>query len=66
MSDVVDQSCGCKADPDFKCDCEIQGACICTADCPCNSKVCSQPVSAYQGGGITEERNKNKTSEDTK
>ena len=43
----VDQACGCEADsgdPDYACDCAMQGACICSADCKCNTDVCKEAV----------------------
>jgi len=45
---MVDQACGCEADsgdPDYACDCAMQGACICSADCKCNTDVCKEAVS---------------------
>ena len=33
---MTDQACGCEADsgdPDYSCDCAMQGHCICSADC---------------------------------
>ena len=45
---MVDQACGCEADswdPDYSCDCAMQGACICSADCKCNTDVCKEAVS---------------------
>ncbi len=45
---MVDQACGCEADsgdPDYACDCAMQGACICSADCKCNTDVCKESVS---------------------
>ena len=33
---MVDQACGCEAasgDPDYECDCAMQGHCICSAEC---------------------------------
>ncbi len=46
-STMVDQACGCEADsgdPDYACDCAMQGACICSADCKCNTDVCKEAV----------------------
>ncbi len=46
---MPDQACGCEADTGdstYSCDCEMQGACICSADCTCASKVCKEAVSA--------------------
>ena len=40
---MADQACGCEAetgDPDFQCDCAMQGHCICSADCRCKTDVC--------------------------
>ncbi|MDC0242375.1 hypothetical protein OAK22_01840 [Nitrosopumilus sp.] len=45
---MVDQACGCEADsgdPDYTCDCAMQGACICSADCGCSTDVCKEAVS---------------------
>ena len=45
---MVEQACGCEADsgdPDYSCDCAMQGACICSADCKCNTDVCKEAVS---------------------
>lgn len=47
-STMIDQACGCEADsgdPDYACDCAMQGACICSADCTCNTDVCKEAVS---------------------
>lgn len=44
---MEDQACGCEADsgdPDYACDCAMQGACICSADCKCNTDVCKEAV----------------------
>ncbi len=44
---MADQACGCEADsgdPDYACDCAMQGACICSADCKCNTDVCKEAV----------------------
>jgi len=44
---MVDQACGCEADsgdPDYSCDCAMQGACICSADCKCTTDVCKEAV----------------------
>ncbi|MFB5597585.1 MAG: hypothetical protein ACE5RJ_01010 [Nitrosopumilaceae archaeon] len=44
---MTDQACGCEADPgdpDYKCDCDMQGACICSADCTCKCDVCKEAV----------------------
>ncbi len=44
---MTDQACGCEADsgdPDYACDCAMQGACICSADCKCNTDVCKEAV----------------------
>ena len=46
---MVDQACGCEADsgdPSYQCDCEMQGACICSADCQCSCSTCKEAVSA--------------------
>jgi len=46
---MTDQACGCEADsgdPDYACDCEMQGHCICSADCRCGTKTCKEAVSA--------------------
>ena len=46
-STMIDQACGCEADsgdPDYACDCAMQGACICSADCQCNTDVCKEAV----------------------
>ena len=45
---MTDQACGCEADsgdPDYQCDCEMQGSCICSHDCTCKSDVCKEAVS---------------------
>ncbi len=45
---LIDQAWGCEADsgdPDYACDCAMQGACICSADCKCNTDVCKEAVS---------------------
>jgi len=37
---MVDQACGCEADsgdPDYSCDCAMQGHCICSSDCQCKT-----------------------------
>ncbi len=44
---MLDQACGCEADsgdPDYACDCAMQGHCICSADCKCNTDVCKEAV----------------------
>ena len=44
---MVDQACGCEADcgdPDYSCDCAMQGHCICSADCKCTTDVCKEAV----------------------
>jgi hypothetical protein len=44
---MTDQACGCEADsgdPDYACDCAMQGACICSADCKCTTDVCKEAV----------------------
>jgi len=44
---MLDQACGCEADsgdPDYACDCAMQGACICSADCKCSTDVCKEAV----------------------
>jgi hypothetical protein len=44
---MLDQACGCEADsgdPDYACDCAMQGACICSADCRCTTDVCKEAV----------------------
>ncbi len=44
---MLDQACGCEADsgdPDYACDCAMQGACICSADCKCTTDVCKEAV----------------------
>ena len=44
---MVDQACGCEADsgdPDYSCDCAMQGHCICSADCKCSTDVCKEAV----------------------
>ncbi len=49
---MVDQACGCEAetgDPEYKCDCEMQGACICSADCTCGCSVCKEAVGQLKG-----------------
>ncbi len=46
-STMTDQACGCEADsgdPDYACDCAMQGACICSADCKCSTDVCKEAV----------------------
>ncbi|MDA0756145.1 MAG: hypothetical protein O3C04_03695 [Crenarchaeota archaeon] len=45
---MTDQACGCEAatgDPDYECDCAMQGTCLCSADCTCKTKVCKEAVS---------------------
>jgi len=45
--DMVDQACGCEADsgdPDYACDCAMQGHCICSQDCKCKTDVCKEAV----------------------
>ena len=44
---MTDQACGCEADsgdPDYACDCAMQGHCICSADCKCSTDVCKETV----------------------
>ncbi len=44
---MLDQACGCEADsgdPDYACDCAMQGHCICSADCKCLTDVCKEAV----------------------
>ena len=44
---MVDQACGCEADsgdPTYACDCDMQGHCICSADCKCKTDVCKEAV----------------------
>ena len=46
-STMIDQACGCEADsgdPDYSCDCAMQGHCICSADCKCTTDVCKEAV----------------------
>ena len=48
LLNMVDQACGCEADsgdPDYSCDCAMQGACICSSDCQCKTDVCKEAVS---------------------
>jgi len=48
---MLDQACGCEADsgdPDYACDCAMQGACICSADCKCTTDVCKEAVGQMQ------------------
>ena len=45
---MVEQACGCEADsgdPDYACDCAMQGHCICSHDCKCGTDVCKEAVS---------------------
>jgi|TARA_B110000014_G_scaffold25060_1_gene15947 hypothetical protein len=45
---MTDQACGCEADsgdPDYSCDCAMQGHCICSHDCNCGTDVCKEAVS---------------------
>ncbi len=47
LSPMVDQACGCEADsgdPDYSCDCAMQGHCICSNDCTCSTDVCKEAV----------------------
>jgi len=44
---MIDQACGCEADsgdPDYACDCAMQGHCICGVDCKCSTDVCKEAV----------------------
>jgi len=44
---MTDQACGCEADtgdPTYSCDCDMQGACICSADCKCKTDICKETV----------------------
>ena len=44
---MTDQACGCEADsgdPDYSCDCAMQGHCICSHDCKCSTDVCKEAV----------------------
>ncbi len=44
---MTDQACGCEADsgdPDYSCDCAMQGHCICSNDCKCTTDVCKEAV----------------------
>jgi len=46
-STMIDQACGCEADsgdPEYACDCAMQGHCICSADCKCSTDVCKEAV----------------------
>ena len=48
---MTDQACGCEADTGdstYACDCEMQGACICSADCTCGCSVCKEAVAGLQ------------------
>ena len=48
---ATDQACGCEADsgdPEYECDCEMQGHCICSADCKCTTKTCKEAVAELQ------------------
>ena len=48
---MTDQAWGCEADTGdstYSCDCEMQGACICSADCTCGCSVCKEDVSGLQ------------------
>jgi len=45
---MTDQACGCEAatgDSTYECDCEMQGACICSHDCKCSCSICKEAVS---------------------
>ena len=45
---MTDQACGCEADtgdPDYECDCAMQGTCLCANDCTCSVAVCKEAVS---------------------
>ena len=40
---MADTACGCESDsgdPDFGCDCAMQGHCICGDDCNCKESIC--------------------------
>ena len=39
---MAEPACECASAKDngVECDCEMQGACICDADCKCNADVC--------------------------
>jgi len=45
---MTDQACGCEAatgDSTYACDCEMQGACICSHVCKCCCSNCKEAVS---------------------
>lgn len=43
-------ACGCAASKDMgsECDCEMQGSCLCDANCQCNADVCKEHVSSMR------------------
>ena len=48
---MTDQACGCEADsgdPDYSCDCAMQGSCLCDATCGCGADVCKDYVSSMR------------------
>ena len=48
---MTDQACGCEAatgDSTYQCDCEMQGTCICSADCTCGCNVCKEAVAGLK------------------
>lgn len=49
-STTVEAACGCAASKDMgsECDCEMQGSCLCDADCTCHADVCKEHVSSMR------------------
>lgn len=50
VSSVEEPACGCAASKDMgsECDCEMQGSCLCDANCQCHADVCKEHVSSMR------------------
>lgn len=46
---MTDAACGCESSKEnnSECDCEMQGSCLCEANCSCKASVCKEHVSSF-------------------
>lgn len=46
----MDSSCGCEGPTgtDSKCDCEMQGECLCDGTCQCKSSICKEKTKTFR------------------